>query len=92
MSDEYPKVITVDGVTLTVESAEDETRWRQPAAVTTTAPEEITLDVPVDAPIPDVLDDPDGAPPADPLDDVTIEMDNPTFQPTAKTKGGAKKK
>lgn len=116
MSDEYPKVITVDGVTLTVESPEDETRWRQPAAVTTASAEEVTPDAhkatpPVvtdsetlaeldrvdalDDVVPDVLDDPDGAPPADPLDDVSIEMDNPAFQPAKKPKaapGGAKKK
>lgn len=37
-----------------------------------------------EAPFPDVLNDPDGAPPANPLDDVTVEMDNPAYQPPLK--------
>lgn len=39
MSD-YPKVIHVGGIHVTVTSAEDEARWTQPAAVTTTQPDE----------------------------------------------------
>lgn len=73
MSDEYPKHILVDGVTITATDAADEARWRQPAAVTTTAPDEQVADLAPDVPVPDVLDDPDGAPPSDPLDDIELE-------------------
>lgn len=93
MSEDYPKVIETGGILVTVTSAEEEARWTQPAAVSTTAPDEVVLDVPAsDEPRPAVLDDQDGVPPADPLDDVSIDMENEKFQPPAKTKGGAKKK
>ncbi len=75
--DEYPKVIDLAGQKITVRDADDEARWlARPEAVVAEPDAVITADVP------------DASP--DPLDDVTIEMDNPSFQPQAKKK--AKKK
>ncbi len=85
MSDEYPKAIEVDGVPLTVTSAEDEARWRAVAApVAAVEPE------PVAEPEPEPESAPEPA--ADPLDDVTVEMDNPDFDPPKSKKTAAKKK
>jgi len=97
----YPKVITVGGdkpVKVTVDNAAEEARWRAVDAPKEPEPEDaphsppaLPSDAPVE-PVPAVLEDPDGAPPADPLDDVTVEMDNPAFQPPAKKKTTAAKK
>lgn len=65
MSADYPKVIQVGGVTVTVGSAEEESRWRGEPA-----PSEVA---PPPEPFPDVLDDPDGVPPADPLDEIELD-------------------
>lgn len=98
---EYPKAIEVGGVKVTVTSREDELRWRASETVVdpTPAAEPVSTDVPesvlvvgLEPVTPEVLDDPDGVPPADPLDDVSLEMDNATFQPESKTKKAAHKK
>lgn len=71
MSADYPKVIQVGGVTVTVGSAEEEARWRA-----SEAPSELAPPVPEEAPVepfPDVLEDPDGVPPADPLDEIELD-------------------
>ena len=85
MSDEYPKVIEVDGLKVTATDAADEARWRA------TPPKPEAVPDPVPAPAAAVVDvvEPE---PVSPLEDVTVEMDNPDFDPPKKTKTAAKKK
>ncbi len=85
MSTEYPKVIDVDGLKVTVSDEADEARF---LAAKADASEPVAEPVPDPAPVADAP-----APesdPSSPLDDVTVEMDNPDF--AAKPTGKAAKK
>lgn len=85
---EYPKVVEVDGIKVTVESAADEARWCAPPAPA--------------APEPEAAASEQASAPG--LEDVEVKMDSPAFaQPqtnelydldtdTTKTKKSAKKK
>ena len=69
MSDDYPKVIVVDGVTITARDTDDEARWRAPVAPPNVPAESV----------------PEPVTAVDPLADVSVEMDDPAFDaPTTK--------
>jgi hypothetical protein len=79
---EYPKVLADGHV---AHSAEEEAAWGKPLSNPVASDEVASIE----------LDEKFTEPAqANPLDDVTIEMDNPAFQPPKKTAahGGAKKK